>query len=84
MTSSESDADISSERIILNTRSTNSGKSTGVAGTPFVEGTFQYDYDYRIEHVSGPAQLFRRECFEEVGGMYRSGWGIDLVAARRG
>ena len=41
----------------------------GVAGTPFVEGTFQYDYNYvNIEHVSGPAQLFRRECFEEIGG----------------
>lgn len=54
----------------------------GVAGTPFVEGTFQYDYNYvSIEHVSGPAQLFRRECFEEIGGYVPiKGGGIDLVA----
>jgi poly-beta-1,6-N-acetyl-D-glucosamine synthase len=37
----------------------------GVAGTPFIEGTFQYDYAYvSIEHVSGACQLFRRRCFE--------------------
>jgi len=54
----------------------------GVAGTPFIEGTFQYDYNYvSIEHVSGPAQLFRRECFEEIGGYVPiKGGGIDLVA----
>jgi glycosyltransferase involved in cell wall biosynthesis len=42
----------------------------GVAGTPFVEGSnFVYDYRFtNIEHVSGGCQLFRRECFEAVGG----------------
>src|SRR2546427_6652048 len=41
----------------------------GVAGTPFREGSFQYDYRFTsIEHVSGQCQLFRRECFEEIGG----------------
>jgi glycosyltransferase involved in cell wall biosynthesis len=41
----------------------------GVAGTPFVEGSFRYDYRFtNIEHVSGACQLFRRKCFEEVGG----------------
>ncbi len=42
----------------------------GVAGTPFIEAGGQF-YDYRftnIEHVSGGCQLFRRECFEEIGG----------------
>ena len=42
----------------------------GVAGTPFIESGSQA-YDYRFtnnEHVSGGFQLFRRECFEEVGG----------------
>ena len=42
----------------------------GVAGTPFVERDGQ-SYDYRftnIEHVSGGFQLFRRACFEEIGG----------------
>ncbi|GAB4388055.1 MAG: glycosyltransferase family 2 protein [Thermodesulfovibrionales bacterium] len=54
----------------------------GVAGTPFVEGSFQYDYAFvSIEHVSGACQLFRRGCFEEVGGYVPiKGGGIDWVA----
>ena len=54
----------------------------GVAGTPFREGSFQYDYRFTsIEHVSGQCQLFRRECFEEIGGYVpRKIGGIDLVA----
>lgn len=54
----------------------------GVAGTPFTEGSQRYDYRFTsIEHVSGACQLFRRECFEEIGGYtpLRTG-GIDLVA----
>ena len=55
----------------------------GVAGTPFVEDASQL-YDYRftnIEHVSGACQLFRRECFEAIGGYkpIKAG-GIDWVA----
>ena len=42
-------------------------------------------YDYRlvsIEHVSGACQLFRRECFEAIGGYIPiEGGGIDHVAA---
>lgn len=54
----------------------------GVAGTPYREGSFQYDYRFTsIEHVSGQCQLFRRECFEEIGGYVpRKIGGIDLVA----
>ena len=54
----------------------------GVAGTPFKEGSFQYDYRFTsIEHVSGQCQLFRRECFEEIGGFIpREVGGVDLVA----
>jgi glycosyltransferase involved in cell wall biosynthesis len=54
----------------------------GVAGTPFVEGSFQYNYAFvNIEHVSGACQLFRRKCFEEVGGYIPiRGGGIDWVA----
>jgi GT2 family glycosyltransferase len=54
----------------------------GVAGTPFREESFQYDFSFTsIEHVSGACQLFRRECFEEVGGYVpiKTG-GVDLVA----
>jgi poly-beta-1,6-N-acetyl-D-glucosamine synthase len=54
----------------------------GVAGTPFREASHQYDYRFSsIEHVSGACQLFRRECFESIGGYVplREG-GVDLAA----
>ena len=54
----------------------------GVAGTPFVEDGKHYDYRFTsIEHVSGACQLFRRKCFEEIGGYVplKVG-GIDLIA----
>jgi biofilm PGA synthesis N-glycosyltransferase PgaC len=54
----------------------------GVAGTPFVEGTNSYDYRFTaVEHVSGACQLFRRECFEQIGGYVPvKGGGIDWIA----
>jgi glycosyltransferase involved in cell wall biosynthesis len=54
----------------------------GVVGTPFREGSYQYDFRFvSIEHVSGQCQFFRRECFEEIGGyVARKIGGIDLVA----
>jgi len=54
----------------------------GVAGTAFLEGNLSYNYEMvGIEHVSGMCQMFRRECFEAIGGYaaVRSG-GIDLIA----
>jgi poly-beta-1,6-N-acetyl-D-glucosamine synthase len=53
----------------------------GLVGTPFKDSS---TYDYRfvsIEHVSGACQVFRRQCFEAIGGYVpmRSG-GIDHVA----
>jgi biofilm PGA synthesis N-glycosyltransferase PgaC len=53
----------------------------GVVGTPFKDTSI---YDYRfvsIEHVSGACQLFRRACYEDIGG-YRplESGGIDHVA----
>ena len=54
----------------------------GVGGTAFREGNLSYNYDFvGIEHVSGMCQMFRRECFEAIGGYsaVRSG-GIDLIA----
>ena len=54
----------------------------GVAGTPFVEKGLQYDYRFtNIEHVSGACQLFRRSCFEEIGGyLPNPAGGIDWIA----
>lgn len=41
----------------------------GLWGAPFREGDFQYDYRYtNVENVWGGCQLFRRECYEEIGG----------------
>ena len=54
----------------------------GVLGAPFREGSYQYDYRFTsVDSVWGGCQLFRRECFEMVGGYapLESG-GVDLVA----
>jgi len=54
----------------------------GVAGTAFREGGLSYNYEFvGIEHVAGMCQMFRRECFESIGGYsaIKSG-GIDLIA----
>ena len=42
----------------------------GVAGTPYLEDSYDIgkDYFYDRYHVHGACQLFRRECFEEIGG----------------
>lgn len=54
----------------------------GVAGAPFREGKFQYDFRFtNIENVWGGCQLFRRECFAAIGGyMPLKGGCIDHVA----
>ena len=56
--------------------------SLGVAGTPFSEGGGHYNYNFTsIDHVSGACQLFRRACFDDIGGYVPiEGGGIDLVA----
>ena len=55
----------------------------GLVGTPFKEGS-NPTYDYRfanIEHVSGACQVFRRQCFEDVGGYVPvKGGCIDHIA----
>jgi biofilm PGA synthesis N-glycosyltransferase PgaC len=59
----------------------------GIAGTPFVEDANRpqvHSYNHRfadLNHVSGACQLFRRKCFEEIGGYtpMRNG-GIDWMA----
>ena len=58
-------------------------EALGLVGTPFRELSGE-TYDYRfvnIEHVSGACQVFRRECFEAVGGyMPVKGGSIDHIA----
>jgi glycosyltransferase involved in cell wall biosynthesis len=59
----------------------------GVAGTPFVEdfdrrGDHSYAHKFAsTEHVSGACQMFRRQCFEEIGGYIPvKGGAIDWIA----
>jgi biofilm PGA synthesis N-glycosyltransferase PgaC len=59
-----------------------SNPTLGLVGTPFREASNQ-SYDYRftsIEHVSGACQVFRRECFEDIGGYVPVKKGIDHIA----
>lgn len=55
----------------------------GVAGTHYLEGGFHSFRDSYInpDHVNGQCQLFRRRCFDEIGGYVPfKGGGIDWVA----
>ena len=59
----------------------------GVGGTPFIEDPDkpeEHSYAHGaadLSHVSGACQLFRRACFDEIGGyMPIKGGGIDWVA----
>jgi biofilm PGA synthesis N-glycosyltransferase PgaC len=54
----------------------------GVVGAPFREGGQQYDYRFsNIENVWGGCQLFRRKCFEDIGGYVPiKGGSIDHIA----
>jgi len=58
----------------------------GVAGTNYIEDAWDkaLKHDYRfsnIEDVTGQCQLFRRKCFEDIGGYQPSKHGgVDLIA----
>jgi poly-beta-1,6-N-acetyl-D-glucosamine synthase len=55
----------------------------GLVGTPYRDPLNQ-TYDYRFvsqEHVTGPCQLFRRQCFEAIGGYVPAkGGAVDRIA----
>lgn len=57
-------------------------QTLGLVGTRFKDTSLNYDYRFvSIEHVSGACQLFRRQCFEEIGGYVPAkGGGIDRIA----
>jgi biofilm PGA synthesis N-glycosyltransferase PgaC len=79
------DADISfdSEYFAFLLEKLQADPALGLVGTPFQETTGQV-YDYRfvsIEHVSGACQVFRRECFQEIGGYIPvPGGSVDHIA----
>lgn len=59
----------------------------GVIGTPFVEdhhqqGKHTYAHQFaQLDHVSGACQMFRRRCFEDVGGYVPiKGGAVDWIA----
>jgi glycosyltransferase involved in cell wall biosynthesis len=57
----------------------------GVAGTAMREANYDAVKDsfYHASDVFGACQLFRRECFEEIGGYTPIKWGgIDWIAVR--
>ena len=57
----------------------------GMAGTPMREASYHAVKDsfYSENDVFGACQLFRRTCFEEVGGYVPIKWGgIDWIAVR--
>ena len=58
--------------------------SLGLVGTPFRDPA-NHTYDFRFsstQHVTGCCQLFRRQCFEQIGGYVAvKGGAIDRIAA---
>jgi biofilm PGA synthesis N-glycosyltransferase PgaC len=56
----------------------------GIVGTPYKDATSEiYDFRYvSVDHVSGACQVFRRACYEEIGGYVPAkGGAIDTIAA---
>ena len=79
------DADLSFEPDYLEflMRKFSEDEKLGVAGTPFIEEGYDSTRDsFEGEnHVAGGCQMFRRQCFQEIGGYIanRAG-GIDWIA----
>jgi glycosyltransferase involved in cell wall biosynthesis len=82
------DADLSFEPDYLEflMRKFSQDPKLGVAGTPFIENGYDSAKDsFEGEnHVAGGCQLFRRDCFQQIGGYVpnRAG-GIDWIAVTK-
>jgi len=87
------DADVSFEKdyieFLLERFSENA--KLGVAGTPYIENNYNSAIDSfeGTNHVNGAVQLFRRQCFEEIGGYipYKGGyidWPPVMTARMKG
>ncbi len=78
------DADLSFDEdyFALLIRKFSKNRKLGIAGTPFKQDGRGYDFRFSsIAHVSGACQLFRRECYEAIGGYTPViGGGIDVIA----
>jgi glycosyltransferase involved in cell wall biosynthesis len=78
------DADISFEPDYLDflISKFESDPELGVAGTVFKEAGYSSETDSfeGQQHVAGGCQLFRRRCFEEVGGYVPTKIGVDWIA----
>lgn len=79
------DADISFDETYLETllRKFTENPRLGVAGTAYRERNTQYDYRFAsVEIVPGACQLFRRKCFEDIGGYAPvKGGTVDTIAS---
>jgi glycosyltransferase involved in cell wall biosynthesis len=79
----DGDASFDSEYFSFLLSKLSADSSLGLVGTPFREGASRV-YDYRFvsqEHVSGICQLFRRQCFQDIGGYVAvKGGSIDHIA----
>ncbi|HEV2453839.1 MAG TPA: glycosyltransferase family 2 protein [Verrucomicrobiae bacterium] len=79
------DADISFEPSLMEFLMEHfaSDSKLGVAGVPYIEGNFDSGRDsFEGENfVAGQLQLFRRQCFDEIGGYEKSkAGGVDWIA----
>jgi biofilm PGA synthesis N-glycosyltransferase PgaC len=79
----DGDASFDSEYFSFLLAKLSADAALGLVGTPFREGAKRV-YDYRFvsqEHVSGICQLFRRQCFQDIGGYVAvKGGSVDHIA----
>ncbi len=79
------DADVSFEPDLMEflMQKFSADSQLGIAGAPYIEGDFDSARDsFEGENfVAGQVQLFRRQCFHEIGGYVKSrAGGIDWIA----